>query len=57
MEEDLLHNIIHCVGVWALLAAKEQSQVEYHVDYTKLVRYGTNLIYPPLYGALYRVGN
>jgi hypothetical protein len=50
MEEDLLHNRIHDVGVWALSAPKEQSHVEYHVDYAELVRYETNLIYPPLYG-------
>jgi hypothetical protein len=49
-EEDLLHNRIHGVGVWVFLAAKEQPQVEYHVDYVELVRYETNLIYPPLYG-------
>jgi hypothetical protein len=50
VEEDLLHNTIRGVGVWALLAAKEQSHVEYYVDYTELVRYETNLMYPTLNG-------
>ena len=39
---------IHGTAVWAL-SAKENSEVQYHIDYAELVRYETGIIYPPLY--------
>jgi len=49
IQNDLDQGRIHGVAVWAL-SAVEKSQVEYHIDYAELIRYETNIIYPPLYG-------
>ena len=47
-------NKIHGVGVWSL-SAGVGSQVEYHIDYAELVRYETNIIYPPLYAGTLQI--
>jgi hypothetical protein len=39
---------IHGTAVWGLSAGLG-SRVQYHIDYAELIRYETNIIYPPLY--------
>eukprot|EP00238_Polyblepharides_amylifera_P004443 CAMPEP_0196577444 /NCGR_PEP_ID=MMETSP1081-20130531/6512_1 /TAXON_ID=36882 /ORGANISM="Pyramimonas amylifera, Strain CCMP720" /LENGTH=292 /DNA_ID=CAMNT_0041896373 /DNA_START=226 /DNA_END=1104 /DNA_ORIENTATION=- len=42
----------HGIMVWCL-AADEGNEVPYHIDYPELVRYETNILYPPAYGLVY----
>lgn len=44
----------HGVAVW-VIASDCNDETEYHLDYAELVRYETNVIMPPLYGATLHV--
>lgn len=44
----------HGVAVW-VIASDCDDETEYHLDYAELVRYETNVIVPPLYGATLHV--
>jgi len=47
---------IHGTAVWAL-SASPKSEVQYHIDYAELVRYETNIIYPPIYAGTLHCSN
>ena len=34
-----------------LIASSLSDEVAYHIDYAEILRYQTNIIHPPLYGA------
>ncbi|KAG7375749.1 hypothetical protein PHYPSEUDO_015352 [Phytophthora pseudosyringae] len=44
----------HGVAVW-VIASGCDDETEYHLDYAEQVRYETNVIFPPLYGATLHV--
>lgn len=44
----------HGVAVW-VIASDCDDETEYHLDYAEMVRYETNVIVPPLYGATLHV--
>ncbi|TYZ50831.1 hypothetical protein PybrP1_003163 [[Pythium] brassicae (nom. inval.)] len=44
----------HGVAVW-VIASDCDDETEYHLDYAELVRYETNVIVPPVYGATLHV--
>ncbi|TMW61869.1 hypothetical protein Poli38472_010932 [Pythium oligandrum] len=44
----------HGVAVW-VIASDCNDETEYHLDYAEMVRYETNVIVPPLYGATLHV--
>lgn len=44
----------HGVAVW-VIASDCEDETEYHLDYAEMVRYETNVIFPPIYGATLHV--
>ncbi|CAI5718094.1 unnamed protein product [Hyaloperonospora brassicae] len=44
----------HGVAVW-VIASDCDDETEYHVDYAEQVRYETNVLFPPIYGATLHV--
>ncbi|KAJ0396079.1 hypothetical protein P43SY_008761 [Pythium insidiosum] len=44
----------HGVAVW-VIASNCNDETEYHLDYAEMLRYETNVIFPPLYGATLHV--
>ncbi|KAF1779706.1 hypothetical protein GQ600_25869 [Phytophthora cactorum] len=44
----------HGVAVW-VIASDCDDETEYHLDYAEQVRYETNVIFPPIYGATLHV--
>ena len=41
---------VHGVSVW-VIASDVGDSVQYHIDYAEMLRFQTNVIYPPMYGA------
>lgn len=44
----------HGVAVW-VIASDCEDETEYHLDYAEMVRYETNVVFPPIYGATLHV--